>query len=643
MARKDFRTPTSPISAPEPLINLRVTPQYHQNFQAQSRQWHPALLILEDPAQCASWQESDYWDVMRMLFGYRLSYGHHEILPPEMKQFCCDNTYIYYVHDDDRSQILRQWKLYDFDNFWSFISHYPEYESCVCQLQSIVVENHPIKKQLSSRAIQRIATEHRAIMNRREQQRCRDEEATVLRQKQQETAERLRQQTLQEQLMYAAYQQQEADVHECVITWEDESECYRMYDFGDTSHYEKRMKQLRDMQQRGAVYTKVAYDLDKIVRDILQSQECDINAYTTLHGNQLQHAVHQECIDLLAQTAAQHNLSSQGLHPEVLVNCIDAAREYNATGFVSKACEVANFCWSALECAKLLANHTIAAAGSITRNVAMYSALYGSALLEGGVQGIVMAVNDMVQHPIQTALTVVAGEYVFAYHLSKMTFNLLDLGITAMVDSDRAKERWDAYIDPLNRIIDAITDKQTTFRDVVKTGAALTVGWKAQAKLLQGCGVLYRSARDKIVEFVNNNPLVNPEQYMATAEGTLLKFSQEAPKQRPKKEVPIFGTELTEEYPQYTHEAIEKGIDVVMKIRNNEHHVFGQKKHKLDSLIQAFGGKEQIIREVLMDLNGKVPFDKVFLYVPVNIGDYLVHVNGRILNGIPMISTLFIK
>jgi hypothetical protein len=151
-----------------PLLNLRVTAQTFDDrrfshISSTGRSCYPASLMIKDPAQCASWSEHDYWSAQLQLFSYWLPRNHQEILPSEMKQFCTDGTYVYYIHDDDRSRILQQWKLYDFDNFWSFISNYPDYESCVYQLQAIVTENHPIKKRLSSRAIQRIAAEHKAI------------------------------------------------------------------------------------------------------------------------------------------------------------------------------------------------------------------------------------------------------------------------------------------------------------------------------------------------------------------------------------------------------------------------------------------------------------------------------------------------
>jgi hypothetical protein len=633
-------------------FNLRVTPhtiddgRFH-NALLGGRDCYPASLMIKDPAQCASWSERDYWDAQLQLFGYRLPYYHQEILPPEMKQFCADGTYVYYIHDDDRILILQQWKLYDFDSFWSFISHYPDYESCVSQLQSIITENHPIKKKLSTQAIRRIAAGHKAVIGHREAQRKKDEEAIALNMRRQEADAFAQRQTFQRMLFQdqvrANCQQQSIDVQEREATWYESSEFYRMYECGDTAHLEKRMKQLKDIKQRGVMYTNANYNVDKLVRDILQSNEFEYAPYVQLYGNQLQHAVHQECIELLSRTATQCELTAQGLHSEILVNCIDAVREYNTSGLVSKACEVADFCWSALEYAKCLADHAISGAISVTRDVAMCSVIYGGALIEGGIQGAVMAVDDMLQHPIQTALTVVAGEYVFAYHLSKVVYNILDLSITSLIDAERAKEKWDAYIDPLNRVINAIADKQTTLRDVVRTGATLATGWKAQTKLLQGCGILYRSARDQVVKYINNNQFMTPEQYMAITEGTLLKFSQEGTKQRPPKEIPIFGWELTGDYPKYTEEAIERGVELLMHNLNDLTHIFGKKRHKLDDLVQQLGGKKELLQNTIRELNGKVPFDRAFEDIIVHIQGHEVYVRGKIVNGIPRISTMFIK
>jgi hypothetical protein len=188
-------------------------------------------------------------------------------------------------------------------------------------------------------------------------------------------------------------------------------------------------------------------------------------------------------------------------HQEALVDCIDAAREYNQVGLVHKASVITDFCWALLN--------------------------YGSAVAEGAACGLIGAVRDMVEHPIQTVACVVAGEYVLAYQLCKVVSNVADIGITALHNPSRAREKWNDYIESINNIISAIKNREMTCRDTIKMGTAVTVGLIAQSKLLGGLSKFYTITKNTVLAFAQNNSSFTPQQYMQTPEGLLLRATHE--------------------------------------------------------------------------------------------------------------------
>jgi hypothetical protein len=184
-------------------------------------------------------------------------------------------------------------------------------------------------------------------------------------------------------------------------------------------------------------------------------------------------------------------------HQEALVDCIDAAREYNQVGLVHKASVITDFCWALLD--------------------------YGSAVAEGAACGLIGAIQDIIEYPIQTAACVIAGKYVLAYQLCKVVCNVADIGITALHNPLQAKEKWHDYIAPINNIISAIKSKEITCRDALKVGTTLAVGLVAQHKLLGGLNKLYTTTKNTALAFAKNNPSLMPQQYMQTPDGMLMK------------------------------------------------------------------------------------------------------------------------
>ncbi|HEV2916970.1 MAG TPA: hypothetical protein VGW78_04435 [Candidatus Babeliales bacterium] len=399
----------------------------------------------------------------------------------------CELAHYFAQHGYSAEQVLRHHELYTNPEFITLIKSYPEYKEYITYLNRKLQKKSGFAKWLGT-----WTDTHRKGFTKCVQQLYHELEQTK---RSKESVNQIR-----NNLQHAWDQQQKLLQGE-VSDWYDLSSIYQTYNCGDSAHIQRRCDALEDTVTHGVYYVQQTYTLNSNVQNMLCSSSYDPSSYTSCYGNQLQQAIHQECITLLARTTTLPKTSAAYVQKEVLVDCIDAAREYNQAGLVHKASIVTDFCWALLD--------------------------YSSAIVEGAAHGIVGAVYDMIEHPIQTAACVIAGEYVLAYQLCKVLCNVTDIGITALVNTSRAKEKWDAYIEPINNIIKKIKNKEVTCRDVIKAGTSVTVGLVAQHKLLGGLNKFYSGIRAKAMAFTHNNPSLTPQQYLQTAEGILLKSSIE--------------------------------------------------------------------------------------------------------------------
>lgn len=72
-------------------------------------------------------------------------------------------------------------------------------------------------------------------------------------------------------------------------------------------------------------------------------------------------------------------------------------------------------------------------------------------------------------------------------------------------------------------------------------------------------------------------------------------------------------------------------------------HTLRASKHNLDPLINKLGSEENVIREILKALSGKVHFNEKFEDLVVHIDGFEVYTRGRVMDGIPKLGTFFIK
>ena len=217
-----------------------------------------------------------------------------------------------------------------------------------------------------------------------------------------------------------------------------------------------------------------------------------------MYGHSNPTMYHQEIVDIVHETANLFPKSVPKVYREpvaAILECADIAREFNVQGEVEKACTTIDFCW---------------------------------ALLAGVWDGVRGAVTDIIEHPLETAACVVAGEYILAYQLLRLTCDVAQIGITAYNNPQEGSCRWHEYIAPIEQCITAITNKEISLRDGVKGASQLAATFMTQRRLLGCLGTLYTGAKANALAYAKKYPQATPQQYVATPEGLVLKAMNNA-------------------------------------------------------------------------------------------------------------------
>lgn len=288
------------------------------------------------------------------------------------------------------------------------------------------------------------------------------------------------------------------------------SDVYHTYTPSLAHAIAKRTDAFNSMIQNGRFYfngNKKSYTLTSNVEQLLAKYGHDTINFTQCYGHPLHQAVHQESIDILERV---DNLSPDSVlydHQEALVDFTVAMVDYNHEGMTDKAMQIGDLCWTLLD--------------------------FGQAIAEGAVLGGYTAVTNILTDPIGTTANIVAGKYILMYQLGKVLYNVADIGVTVLTDTNQAKDKWNTYIKPLNDVIGAITHKETKARDIIKGGTAFAVGFLAHGRLLGGLGKFYNNIKQKTIDFIQNNPFAKPQDYATTSEGLLFKATTNSNKVKP--------------------------------------------------------------------------------------------------------------
>jgi len=390
---------------------------------------------------------------------------------------------------------------------------------------------------------------------------------------------------------------------------------YTDYEIGDPVYLENRIRACQEAE-RECVYATKTYALSNQSIQLLMQAGVPASTYQTFHGNQLQQALHQECIHVIERAAALHPNSPLYDYRPALIDLADSAHAYNRAGAVSHASSILSFCHTLLD--------------------------YGKAIVEGAILGATAAAQDIIDHPIQAALCIVAGEYVLAYQLSKLAWNVAELGILFIINPEKASAKYDAYMAPLNHLIDAIEKKEITMRDMVKGGAAIAVGWKTQSKMLGGLNKMCKIARAKAIDFAKNNPAFSPTQYMTTPEGFLLKATHKL--ENPTVLKKEFDTKSINNFPQemFTQDIIRKSVEWLFRDEKIIH-IFGNDNHGFKTLVNIYGNEKNVATAIFNAIakTGKLPGTGRFEDILVRLDGYDVVVRGVVHDGLIKVGTMY--
>ena len=323
----------APVYQPQRLIRERhsyhVDSPYNPSHGLQQENRNIARALLNDPKQCASWTESDFLNALMALYGRALPCDYHGTLPHSMKEICRDDTYIYYLDDAHRFAILGQWQMYNYENFWQFLRCFSDYEYCISTVYDFL-QDYPDHQQYASRtALQRIYAERNAIQQRQNHGN--------------EAQEKINREQKQ-QAIREAYHECSQQINDEQGEWHELCNVYARYNIGDCSHLDSRIDALRDINTSVAKYSHVAYAIDGQVSQLLMSHGYDHEEYKHFYGNQLQHALHQECVTLLGKATLPS--APPFVRRELVADLVGAAYEYNKHGFVHKACQISDVCYA---------------------------------------------------------------------------------------------------------------------------------------------------------------------------------------------------------------------------------------------------------------------------------------------------------
>jgi len=475
-----------PIDTPQDIARQRIHQQCEQLAHQQQRLSSPAYSAREMSAMiCSGWSSSD--------FAQATHYATYEA----MRQGKSPDTV--------ERNLLNQYELYRIPAFREYIKTVPGYRDHIKNMSDRLVAQKP-KRYKILRKLGLLDEQYVHELDFAEKlyaEILAEEKAEQRAAQQQQEAELYRQQEwlrCQQETTRVTFDQQRESLQTFSDEWTQIQDIYQDYGLCDNGRYERRKQALDSMTNGGCVYETKSYTASPAATQFIRDMGTDITEYQTCYGNQLQQVIHQECINGLDQLASLPETSVVYPYKESMALCFDAAREYNQAGSVDKATAIADFCASLLD--------------------------YGKAIAEGAVSGVIGAVEDMLEHPGQALLCAVAGEYVLAYQLSKILYNVADIGVTYAFDRERGKEKWDEYLAPVTQLIDAIGNKELSLRDGLKGATQLAVQWKTQTKLLKGMNQFCKTAKARALEFAKNNPLAVPEQYMTTPEGILLQSTQ---------------------------------------------------------------------------------------------------------------------
>ncbi len=277
----------------------------------------------------------------------------------------------------------------------------------------------------------------------------------------------------------------------CTYCDEQQERAWQHYE-DDPTWYERGTERIEalhtDSHQR---VTATTYTLSAQAIADLRLYNLDTTIVEQITGNRFQHQLQSELVTIIEK--ATETRFTHYTYKEIVLTGAVSACAYNQAGESLSAMKITDLCWTLLD--------------------------YGSAVIEGMGLGLCSALIHAATHPVETTLYAVAGPYMAAYQLTTVLYSVLDIGITHTYDPESAHQKWDEFTQPITDIYDALTDKETTTRDAIRTGTALATSLYAQAKLIGGLQKLCNSILQEISSWANAKIPRTPKDFLKTQDG----------------------------------------------------------------------------------------------------------------------------
>jgi len=241
--------------------------------------------------------------------------------------------------------------------------------------------------------------------------------------------------------------------------------------------YVTRLQSWQESVQRRK-FTFKKYELTSKGETLFRDLELDNKAFVCLYGNQFQHALHSEFVDLANRAGLLYfqTTNSEALKfSQEIATFSDVGSSHLKTGYILQAVYTADFCWALLDC--------------------------GVAFAEGAFQAV-KNIGNQLRHPIVTAANVGGSIFMAGYYLGTMLAILIDDGILSFIDPKELERRMARRVGPISETLDAIEDtlKSITPRDVVKESTTFIVeGWLT-GKILSASAKFFKEAKTSIFE-----------------------------------------------------------------------------------------------------------------------------------------------
>lgn len=264
-----------------------------------------------------------------------------------------------------------------------------------------------------------------------------------------------------------------------------------------------RKNMLHELQSGNADVVRWCYNPSDELSEYCDAYALDIDAFRACRGNVLQQILHLEFLSIGKESAHLWHckMNDEVAMPVIsgIAHFMSAGLVFNHAGEIDKATALADVCWTLLDC--------FHAAG------------------EGLVEGACQIVNDVI-HPIDFAQDVLRGAYLCGNCIGELVIEVGQLGYYVCVDSHRAHQNIDEWIDFFGAVYSTLQENSKTLklRDVIKEVAVIGMQIYATSRLLQGIKILLHNHTTKIVKRLSD--CAKKSDTMITPEGIVLRVGQ---------------------------------------------------------------------------------------------------------------------